>query len=191
MSEPQPSPFRALHHVCIVVCNIDSAVAYYESLGVGLWQDFPSLDIFRDELSMPDVDAFMQLRYRYCNLDNIQIQLCEPGEGALLCASFWTSMEKGFSIWASLCRIWMLPKLTVWRWDWLLGCGAGSQTAVALHISIPATKGQVSLWRYGQTSASEPFFHLFAPYCALFGGNREKTLHICHVSSDSSPLWIK
>jgi hypothetical protein len=24
----------------------------------------------------------MQLRYRYCNLDNVQIQLCEPGEGA-------------------------------------------------------------------------------------------------------------
>ena len=81
MSEPQHSPFRALHHVCIVVRDIDSAVAYYKSLGVGPWQDFPSLEIFRDELTMPDVDAFMQLRYRYCNLDNIQIQLCEPGEG--------------------------------------------------------------------------------------------------------------
>lgn len=81
MSEPERGLFRALHHVCIVVRDIDSAMAYYESLGVGPWQDFPSLDIFRDELSMPDVDAFMQLRYRYCNLDNIQIQLCEPGEG--------------------------------------------------------------------------------------------------------------
>jgi len=81
MSTTHPNPFRVLHHVCIVVRDIGAAMAYYESLGVGPWHEYPSLEIYRDELTMPDVEAFMRLRYRYCNLDNMQIQLCEPDEG--------------------------------------------------------------------------------------------------------------
>lgn len=73
--------FRTLHHVCIVVRDIEAAVAYYESIGVGPWHEFPSLEAFRHELEVPDVDAFLHLRFRYCNLDNVQLQLCEPGEG--------------------------------------------------------------------------------------------------------------
>lgn len=75
------SPFRLLHHVCIVVRDLAKAQAYYESLGVGPWTDFPPLEIFRKELKVPDVEAFMGLRYRWCMLDNIQLQLCEPGPG--------------------------------------------------------------------------------------------------------------
>lgn len=81
MSQTSESPFRLLHHVCIVVRNLDKSVAYYESLGVGPWTDFPSLEVFRSELKVPDVDAFMGLRFRWCNLDNVQLQLCEPGSG--------------------------------------------------------------------------------------------------------------
>ena len=73
--------FRTLHHVCIVVRNLESAVAYYESIGVGPWHDFPPLELFKSELDVPDPAAFLKLRYRYANLDNVQIQLCEPGEG--------------------------------------------------------------------------------------------------------------
>jgi len=77
----QPDFLRTLHHVCVVVRSLESAIAYYESIGVGPWHDFPSLEAFRHELEVPDVDAFMGLRFRYCNLDNVQIQLCEPGDG--------------------------------------------------------------------------------------------------------------
>jgi hypothetical protein len=35
-----PSPFRQLHHICLVVHDIDAAVAYYEDLGIGPWQDY-------------------------------------------------------------------------------------------------------------------------------------------------------
>jgi len=82
MSTPHPTPFRVLHHVCIVVRDIDAAVAYYESLGIGPWRDYPSLEAYRHDLKVPDVDAFMGLRFRYCNLDNVQLQLCQPSEGA-------------------------------------------------------------------------------------------------------------
>lgn len=81
MSESTSSAFRLLHHVCIVVRDIDASVAYYESLGVKPWVDFPSLEAFRPELKVPDVNAFMGLRFRFCDLDNVQLQLCEPGPG--------------------------------------------------------------------------------------------------------------
>ena len=71
------SPFRQLHHICLVVHDIDAAVAYYESLGIGPWQDYPPLSQYT-ELNMPDPEAFSQMKYRYVDLDNVQIQVCEP-----------------------------------------------------------------------------------------------------------------
>lgn len=73
--------FRTLHHVCVVVRDIEKAVAYYESLGIGPWLEFPSLEAFRHELDVPDQEGFFNLRYRYVNLHNFQLQLCEPSEG--------------------------------------------------------------------------------------------------------------
>jgi len=73
--------FKRLHHICIVVEDLERAVKYYESVGIGPWLAFPPLDAFRDELEVPDRDGFFRLKYRYANLDNIQIQLCEPGPG--------------------------------------------------------------------------------------------------------------
>jgi catechol 2,3-dioxygenase-like lactoylglutathione lyase family enzyme len=69
--------FRTLHHVCLVVHDIDASVAFYDSIGIGPWQDYPPLDEYTT-LSVPDPNAFKALKYRFVNLDNVQIQLCEP-----------------------------------------------------------------------------------------------------------------
>ena len=74
-----PNIFRQLHHVCVIVRNLDAAVAYYESLGVGPWHEYPSLEQFK--LDVKDRKGYLNLRYRYANLENFQLQLCEPGEG--------------------------------------------------------------------------------------------------------------
>ena len=76
-----PDLFQQLHHICIVVRNLETAVAYYESIGVGPWHDFPPLDAFKSDLKVPDPAAFFKLRYRYADLGNVQLQLCEPGAG--------------------------------------------------------------------------------------------------------------
>ncbi len=68
-----------LHHVCIVVHDIDKAQAYYESIGFGPWQALPSLSTFTN-LDMPDRDGFLALKYRFCDMSNFQLQLCEPNE---------------------------------------------------------------------------------------------------------------
>jgi methylmalonyl-CoA/ethylmalonyl-CoA epimerase len=78
MDEPR-TLFRQMHHVCIVVHDIVRAEAHYEQVGIGPWQDYPPLDQYT-ELEVPDRAAFLAMRYRYCDIDNMQIQLCQPPE---------------------------------------------------------------------------------------------------------------
>jgi methylmalonyl-CoA/ethylmalonyl-CoA epimerase len=73
-------PFTKLHHVCVVVHDIDSAERFYESVGIGPWVDYPSLEAFT-ELDVPDPDGFRGLRYRYTWIGDLQLQLCQPGPG--------------------------------------------------------------------------------------------------------------
>jgi methylmalonyl-CoA/ethylmalonyl-CoA epimerase len=72
-------PFRELHHICIVVRDIDASVARYESMGIGPWQDYPPLTEYT-RLSVPNPDAFYALKYKVANLANVQLQLCQPPE---------------------------------------------------------------------------------------------------------------
>ena len=71
--------FHQLHHICLVVHDIDESQAYYESVGIGPWQAYPPLTEYTD-LDVPNPDAFQQMRYRIANLDNVQLQLCQPPE---------------------------------------------------------------------------------------------------------------
>lgn len=69
--------FDKLHHICIVVHDIDKTQAYYESIGIGPWQSYPPLSEY-EELEVPSRDGFMGMQYRVCNLPNVQLQLCQP-----------------------------------------------------------------------------------------------------------------
>lgn len=69
--------FDKLHHVCIVVHDIDKAQAQYESIGIGPWEAYPPL-IEYEELEVPSREGFVAMQYRICNLPNIQLQLCQP-----------------------------------------------------------------------------------------------------------------
>ena len=71
--------FRKLHHVCIVVHDIEKTISYYESIGIGPWKDYPPLTQFTD-LNVPNVEAFGQAIYKWIDLDNIQIQLLQPSK---------------------------------------------------------------------------------------------------------------
>ena len=71
------TPFHHLHHVCIVVHDIEASMAYYGSLGIGPWELYPPLTEYSD-LHVPNPGAFLKMEYRFTNLDNVQIQLCQP-----------------------------------------------------------------------------------------------------------------
>jgi methylmalonyl-CoA/ethylmalonyl-CoA epimerase len=71
------TPFRKLHHICIVVKDLPGAVAFYESVGIGPWRDYPK-DAPYVELDVPDQQASAELRYKVADLENFQLQLCQP-----------------------------------------------------------------------------------------------------------------
>ena len=72
------TPFAKLHHICIAVPDIDAAIAYYESVGIGPWHDYPPLEQFT-RLDVPDPDGFRRLDYRYAWIGGFQLQLVQPG----------------------------------------------------------------------------------------------------------------
>ena len=73
------TPFRELHHICIVVRDIEASVAFYESIGIGPWQDYPPLTEYT-RLTVPNPDAFYALKYKLASVGGFQLQLCQPPE---------------------------------------------------------------------------------------------------------------
>ncbi|UXM96083.1 VOC family protein [Bartonella sp. HY329] len=73
--------FNKLHHVCIVVDDLEKAITYYEGLGIGPWYDYPKHGNYI-EFEVPDAKASAVMRYKCVDLDNIQLQLCEPNGDA-------------------------------------------------------------------------------------------------------------
>lgn len=73
------TPFRELHHICIVVRDIEASVAFYESIGIGPWQDYPPLNEYT-RLTVPNPDAFYALKYKLASVGGFQLQLCQPPE---------------------------------------------------------------------------------------------------------------
>ncbi|BBH68716.1 glyoxalase [Actinoplanes sp. OR16] len=71
--------FQRLHHVCVVVADLGRAVAYYESLGVGPFFDYPKGTAYI-EFDVPNPAASAAMRYKCADLDNFQLQLCQPGD---------------------------------------------------------------------------------------------------------------
>ena len=96
-------PFTKLHHVCVVVRDIDAAQAFYESVGIGPWIDYPPLGEYTD-LDVPDPDGFRALKYRYAWIGEQQWQLCEPGRATRPSGASSRSAARASSTSASRCR---------------------------------------------------------------------------------------
>ena len=74
------SPFSKLHHLSVVVRNLEKATQFYESIGIGPFEDYPPLTEYI-KLNVPDETGFFNLKFKVAQVGDIQIQLCQPGEG--------------------------------------------------------------------------------------------------------------
>ena len=74
------TPFETPHHVCLIVYDVDRTVAFYESVGIGPWLDYPPLDEYT-RLEVPDESAFRAMRFRACQIGPLQLQVGQPGHG--------------------------------------------------------------------------------------------------------------
>ncbi|MGP8070145.1 MAG: VOC family protein [Candidatus Bathyarchaeia archaeon] len=87
-------PFSQLHHIAIVVKDIEQAVKYYTSLGVGPFQDYPPI---RDyvAVNVPDKDAFYRLKIKQAQIGTVALQLIQPGEGKTIYGDFLARNGEG------------------------------------------------------------------------------------------------
>lgn len=69
--------FNRVHHICIVVHDVEASVAYYERLGIGPWFDYPKAGAYT-EFQVPNERASQETRYKCADLRNMQLQLCQP-----------------------------------------------------------------------------------------------------------------
>ena len=74
------SQFSKLHHLSVVVRNMDEAIKFYESIGIGPFRDYPPLTDYV-KLNVQDETGFLNLKFKIAQVGDIQIQLCQPGEG--------------------------------------------------------------------------------------------------------------
>ena len=74
------SPFSNLHHISIAVRNIDEAIQFYTSIGIGPFEDYPPLKEYI-KLNVPDEVGFRNVKIKLVQIGPIQIQLIQPGEG--------------------------------------------------------------------------------------------------------------
>jgi catechol 2,3-dioxygenase-like lactoylglutathione lyase family enzyme len=82
--DPQePSmPFGELHHVALVVENVERTVQRLERLGFGPFVTYPPLSEYV-ELDVPDAGAFYDLRIEVCEIGPVALQVIEGRAGTI------------------------------------------------------------------------------------------------------------
>jgi methylmalonyl-CoA/ethylmalonyl-CoA epimerase len=88
------SPFSNLHHIAIVVTNLEEAIRFYASIGIGPFEDYPPLKEYV-RLDVPDEVGFQNLRIKAAQIGPIQLQLIQPGEGKSLYQEFLETKGEG------------------------------------------------------------------------------------------------
>ena len=88
------SLFSSLHHISITVRNIDEAIKFYTSLGIGPFEDYPPLKEYV-KIDVPDEVGFQNLKIKVVQIGPVQIQLIQPGEGKSLYRDFLEEKGEG------------------------------------------------------------------------------------------------
>ena len=71
--------FDKIHHICLVVRDIEEKIKYYESIGIGPWKEYPPLSDYTD-IEAPNIEGFMSLKYMVAQVGDVQIQLVQPSK---------------------------------------------------------------------------------------------------------------
>jgi len=88
------APFNTLHHVALVVENLDDSVASLERLGFGPFVAYPPLSEYT-QLDVPDPEAFYDLRIKVCEIGPIALQVIEGTDSNTIYGDFLRSKGEG------------------------------------------------------------------------------------------------
>jgi catechol 2,3-dioxygenase-like lactoylglutathione lyase family enzyme len=93
-TDKEISAFSRLHHISIVVRDVDAAVSFYESIGVGPFVDYPPMGEYV-KINVPDEDGFYHLKIKCAQIGAIQLQLVQPGQGDSLYKDYLENRGEG------------------------------------------------------------------------------------------------
>jgi len=88
------TPFSKPHHICMVVKDIEKTKSYYESIGIGPWEEYPPL-VEYTRLTVMDEKGFFATRFVYTQIGDLQLQLAQPGEGRTIYKEFLEKHGEG------------------------------------------------------------------------------------------------
>lgn len=87
-------PFSELHHLSLVVRDIDAAVRFLESLGIGPFFEYPPMTEYT-KLNVPDREGFFNTVIKCAQIGPVQLQLVQPGEGRSIYKDFLEKNGEG------------------------------------------------------------------------------------------------
>jgi len=88
------TPFSELHHISMVVRDIDKAVRFYESIGIGPFVSYPPMKEYV-KLNVPDEEGFYHLVIKCTKIGPIELQLIQPGKGESLYKDYLEKRGEG------------------------------------------------------------------------------------------------
>ena len=93
-TESSKPAFSQLHHIAVVVQDMNRAIEYFSSVGIGPFQAYPPIrDYVR--VNVPDKEAFYSLSIRQAQIGPIALQLIQPGEGRTIYKDFLEKKGEG------------------------------------------------------------------------------------------------
>jgi len=87
-------PFSVLHHLSLVVRDIDQTVRFLESIGIGPFFEYPPMTEYT-KLNVLDTDGFFNTVIKCVQLGPVQLQLVQPGEGRSIYKDFLEKNGEG------------------------------------------------------------------------------------------------
>jgi methylmalonyl-CoA/ethylmalonyl-CoA epimerase len=91
---PQHHPFATLHHLSLVVRDIDAAVRFLESVGIGPFFEYPPMTEYT-QLNVPDPEGFLNTVIKCVQIGPVQLQLVQPGQGRSIYKDFLEKNGEG------------------------------------------------------------------------------------------------
>lgn len=89
-----PKPFSQLHHLSLVVRDIDAAVRFLESVGIGPFVDYPPMKEYTT-LNVPDPEGFFDTVIKCATIGSVQLQVVMPGKGRSIYKDFLEKKGEG------------------------------------------------------------------------------------------------
>jgi catechol 2,3-dioxygenase-like lactoylglutathione lyase family enzyme len=90
----QGKPFSVLHHLSLVVRDIDAAVRFLGSLGIGPFFDYPPMKEYT-RLQVPDEEGFFNTVIKCAMIGPVQLQVVQPGQGRSIYKDFLEKQGEG------------------------------------------------------------------------------------------------